>query len=132
MVTPLRNPVHITLWEAALEHHHVNNPHHPEHSPGHSMSYYNLLESLLDVIATRLSNIAGSRGYTPGDIFDVPDTLVAGYTQKDREKVSSYLTAWSISITFTPHRHSLAKKLVDVRKHTQRRSLGKKRTLYVP
>ena len=119
MVTPLRNPVHITLWEAALEHHHVNNPHHPEHSPGHSMSYYNLLESLLDVIATRLSNIAGPRGYTPGDIFDVPDALVAGYTQKDREKVSSYLIAWSIQCHIHTTSSQFGKKLVDV-KNTHR------------
>ena len=28
---PLKNQVHIDLWDKALEHHYKNNPHHPHH-----------------------------------------------------------------------------------------------------
>ena len=109
---PLRNIEHIEMWEAALAHHIKNNSHHPEHVVGSSMCYPDLLDSLLDVIAIWMISIAGNCGYTPKDIFNVPETLLSEYTEKDREKINCHLIAWRFAVTTTPHRNSLAKSLL--------------------
>ena len=109
---PLRNPKHIEMWENALAHHIKNNPHHPQHVPGYSICHGDFLDSLLDVIAMWMSSIAGNCGYTPKDIFEVPETLLSDYTTRDRKKISTYLNAWSFDVTTTPHRNSLAKSML--------------------
>ena len=113
---PLKNQVHIELWDKALEHHYKNNPHHPQHySDGGSIkSHCHLIQSILDILAWRMErNLAGHKESTTEDIFNVPSTLLEPYTEKDREKIVFYLTLWRVDVTSTPHMNSLGQKMLS-------------------
>lgn len=109
----LKNPKHIALWESALQHHYINNAHHPQHSPHVHMSYFNLIESVLDMMACRMErNLAGKLDTTPNDIFDIPLTFLERYVPNDRKRVSEMLSTWRTDVTSTNHRYSLAKSML--------------------
>ena len=103
----LKNPKDIALWEAGLQHHYDHNKHHPPQ--GKCMGYYDLIESVLDMLACRMErNLYGQPGVITADIFNVPLTYLDRYTDTDKEIVACYLRAWCADVVSTPHRDRLA------------------------
>ena len=109
----LKNPKHIAMWEDALKHHHINNAHHPEHTPHCPLSFFVLIESVLDLLACRMGKkLAGKLDSTPNDIFDIPPMYIERYVPNDRERIKDLLSTWCTDVTSTSHRYSLAKNML--------------------
>ena len=92
-----------------MKHHYVHNKHHPQNTEGKGLGYYELIESVLDILTCHMErNRCGQPGVTAADSFNVPLTYLDWYTVTDREIVACYLRTWSSNVVSTPHRDRLA------------------------
>lgn len=88
------------IWDASLQSHFKNNPHHPQHAD-QLKQYKYLLESIIDMLACKLE-----RDYTNKTIiyaqeyFDISDKFTERYTLKDKIRVNELLKEWKHQVSF--------------------------------
>ena len=86
------------LWDAALAHHYLHNPHHPQHLPGHSMALSHLEESVVDMMACNWERkLGGDDGVTAEKMADIGDIFLERYLPEDRETVKQIFEKIKIS-----------------------------------
>ena len=86
------------MWDAALAHHYSQNPHHPQHHPGHRMALSYLEESVVDMMACNWERkMGGGDGVTAEKMANISDIFLERYLPEDRVIVMQILQKIKVS-----------------------------------